>query len=91
MYIPVLARAFGHMLIVADEDVASAISSAPHNLTCVTLDGIVSRPGSVSGGWSGIASAAEVLIFRWGLREQADQLSLSSPLHSYIGQNIAVH
>ena len=72
MYIPVLTRAFGHMLIVKDEDVATAISSGPHNLSCVTLDGIVSRPGSVSGGWAGTGSAAEVLIFRWGLSEQAD-------------------
>ena len=40
------------MLIVADEAAATAATTG-HGIACVTLAGVVSRPGSVSGGWLG--------------------------------------
>ncbi len=71
-FAPALARAFGGMLVAADEAAASQLSAA-HGLACVTLDGDVSRPGSVSGGWAGGGpSAAEALLARKLRAEQAE-------------------
>lgn len=45
-YAPALQRAFGGMLIVSDLKTATTVSSVD-GLNCVTVDGVVSRPGQV--------------------------------------------
>ena len=53
------------MLIVADQQAATIVSAAPHNLPCVTLEGHISRPGSVFGGWQGNGvGPVEALLIR---------------------------
>ena len=48
----VMTHAFGKMLIAADAETAAALATQ-HNLASVTLDGVISRPGSLQGGWHG--------------------------------------
>ena len=48
----VMTHAFGRLLIAADAKTAAALATQ-HNLASVTLDGGVSRPGSLQGGWHG--------------------------------------
>ncbi|GAX79836.1 hypothetical protein CEUSTIGMA_g7276.t1 [Chlamydomonas eustigma] len=63
-YVPALHRAFGNMLIAAD-DAAAAQLSAELGQSCVTIEGLVSRPGAISGGWLGEGlSQSEMLMLR---------------------------
>ena len=48
----VMTHAFGKMLIAADAKTAAALATQ-HNLASVTLHGVISRPGSLQGGWHG--------------------------------------
>ena len=47
-----MERAVGGMLIAADADTAAELATR-HGLASVTLDGRISRPGSLQGGWQG--------------------------------------
>ena len=48
----IMVHAFGKMLIAADAETAAALATK-HSLASVTLDGEISRPGSLQGGWHG--------------------------------------
>lgn len=48
----IMDRAFGGMLIAADAHTAAELATR-HGLASVTLDGKISRPGSLQGGWQG--------------------------------------
>ena len=49
---PIMEHAFGGMLIAADAQTAAELATR-HSLASVTLDGRISRPGSLQGGWQG--------------------------------------
>ena len=53
-----MKRAFGSMLIAADADTAAELATR-HGLASVTLDGRVSCPGSLQGGWQGSAPRSQ--------------------------------
>lgn len=50
----VMEHAFGRMLIAADAETAARLATR-FGLASVTLDGRISRPGSLQGGWQGAA------------------------------------
>jgi hypothetical protein len=52
-YAAALSKSFGHSLIVLDHQAASHASTV-HQLPCVCVDGTLSCPGAVSGGWTGV-------------------------------------
>ena len=47
-----MEHALGGMLIAADSQTAAELATR-HGLASVTLDGRISRPGSLQGGWQG--------------------------------------
>ena len=49
-----MQHAFGRMLIAANAETAAALATR-HGLASITLDGRISRPGSLQGGWQGSA------------------------------------
>jgi chromosome segregation ATPase len=60
----VMEHAFGRILIAADAEVAARLATC-YGLASVTLNGRISRPGSLQGGWQGtpprMQTAAAVL------------------------------
>ena len=50
----IMQHAFGRMLIAADAETAATLATR-HGLASITLDGRISRPGSLQGGWQGSA------------------------------------
>ena len=48
----IMKHAFGSMLITADAHTAAELATK-FGLASVTLDGKISRPGSLQGGWQG--------------------------------------
>lgn len=68
---PAMLRAFGAMLIAAD-DAAAGEAAARFGLGAVTLDGTVHHKGSVSGGWAGADGGGSWGAARWQVLAQRD-------------------
>ena len=75
----IMRHAFGRMLIAEDAETAAKLATR-HGLASVTLDGRISRPGSLQGGWQGrvprIQTASTILelsiVKVWILAAAAD-------------------
>jgi hypothetical protein len=77
MYEPAMLRAFGGYVIAAD-DVTAAELVQRFGLSSVTLQGTVSRKGSMSGGWTGNSGGQGQTLWTYKLQHDslADQAAL---------------
>ncbi|KAL0033641.1 hypothetical protein WJX79_009327 [Trebouxia sp. C0005] len=69
-----MVRAFGGCVIAQDDATAGQLVTQ-HGLLCITLDGKISRPGSMQGGWRGQAQGSTGPIAK---KVKADQLQVAA-------------
>ncbi len=78
----IIEHAFGSMLIAADAQTAAELATR-HGLASVTLDGKISRPGSLQGGWQGSgprSQTASTVLEVSNIRVRAHRLLSHMPL-----------
>ncbi|DBA87444.1 TPA: hypothetical protein ACH3X1_004485 [Trebouxia sp. C0004] len=73
-----MVRAFGGCVIAQDDATAGELVTQ-NGLPCITLDGKISRPGSMQGGWRGQAQGSTGPIAK---KVKADQLQVAATVAS---------